>query len=139
MEFIRWLINVFNKEELEKIKEQYTEEAKAVLQEAKDFSAQVKGSVYIHYDRVNTSSDEFLHGMQPIFNNRFFISWLSEEKNQLQRFIKKSVDEGDKEMAYLNSVKISLVEDLFTDLREFEMKYNLMLNQKKEEQRGGTE
>lgn len=138
MNFLKWIISSLYKDDLEGMQEKYVTEAKAVLDDAKEFSTQVRGKIYVHYERANTSSDEFLYGITPVLKNNFFISWLNEQKTQWQQLIKKSIDEGDKDNAYLFSVKMSLIDDLFTDLRDFEYRYNRMLNQKEEGQSGGT-
>ena len=138
MNFLRWLISSLYKDDLEELQETYITEAKAVLEDAKEFSTQVKGKIYVHYERVNISSDEFLYGISPILKNNFFISWLNEQKTQWQQLVKKAIDEGNRDSAHLFSVKMSLIDDLFTDLRDFEYRYNRMLNQKEEGQRGGT-
>ena len=117
----------------------YTKEARKVLDEVKNLSKKVKSKTYVHYDRVDPSTEEFLYGIQPVFTNKYLISWLNEHKLQWQGLIKTAVDAENKEAAYLYSVKMSLIDDLFIDLAEFEHQYKEMLNQKEEEREKGRE
>jgi hypothetical protein len=136
---IRWLVKLIFGKQIKRERQKIAEEARKVLSDAKEYAELVRNKIYINYRRVSIESDEFLYGIESVYKNRCFISWLNDHKIQWQHLQKLAVDKGDKDAALLCAVKMSLVDDLFNELKEFEFRYQEMLNQKAEGQNGGQE
>jgi hypothetical protein len=124
---IRWLVKLIFGKQIKRERQKIAEEARKVLSDAKEYAELVRNKIYINYDRVSIGSDEFLHGIEPIYKNRCFISWLNEHKIQWQQLQKQAIDTSDKESALMCAVKMSLIDDLFNDLKDFEIRYQEML------------
>jgi hypothetical protein len=136
---IRWLVKLIFGNQIRRERQKLADEARKVLSDAKEYAELVKNKIYINYDRISIGSDEFLYGIESVYKNRCFISWLNEHKIQWQQLQKQAIDTSDKESALMCAVKMSMIDDLFNDLKDFEIRYQEMLNQKAEGQRGGQE
>lgn len=126
---IRWIIKILFKKDLEKIKEEYLTEGKEIVREAKE----VNKVRYVLYERVPTDSVEFIYGIQPLFENKAFISWLSEHKIQWDQFSIDMVESGETEKGLMAIAKVSLINGLFKDLQTFKNQYQILIESKKHE------
>lgn len=122
---IKWLIRIFFKGEINKI----IGEARTVLEETKKHAKRE----YVTYERIDPATQHFLYGIQPLFENKFLISWLSEHKMQCLLLVNNALAAGDEKRAINTLSQITMIDSLFLDLEEFKRRYEEMLNQKKEE------
>jgi hypothetical protein len=109
-----------------------------MLAEARELLAQARQSAkreYLAYDRVDPASQAFIYGIQPIFGNRYLISWLMEHKSNCNGLMKGAMASGDQQKVMFGLAQITMIDSLFMDLEMFEEKYKAILEEKKDERK----
>jgi hypothetical protein len=122
---IKWLIKIFFGKELNKI----IGEARKILEETKKHAKKE----FINYERIDPESQHFLYGMQPLYENKYLISWLNEHRIQCLSLVNKSLAAGDDKRAINILSQITMIENLFLDIEEFKRRYDEMIYQKETE------
>jgi len=123
---IRWIIRLFFAGEVEKVKKEMLSEARELIADAKA-SQKTK---YVRYEPVPLESDSFLHGIQPIFGNRFFVSWIEAQREKRNRSIAECMANRDDEGALRALSQINMLDLLMMDLGTFKQRYDDMLERK---------
>ena len=103
------------------------DEARTLLGHAKHSA----GREYVGYDRVDPLSAAFVYGIQPIFGNKYLISWLMEHKRNCLELMKGAMAADNTEKAMHGLAQITMIDSLFMDLEGFESAYKAMLEDKK--------
>lgn len=128
---IKWLIKLFFKKELNNIKSDFVKEGRDIVQEAKELNK----TRYVLYERLPTDSEEFLYGIQPLFENKAFVSWISEHRIQWEQLGIDLIETGEDKKGLIAIAKVSLINSLFQDLQTFKKQYQELIESKKHENR----
>jgi hypothetical protein len=126
---IRWLVRWLWGDEIERQKAEMLSEAKDLISDAKTASR----AKYVRYDPIPLDSEGFLHGIQPLFKNRFFVAWVESQRDKRNRLIADCMSQRDDTGALRALAQINMLDLLLADLRLFQEKYEEMLEAKREE------
>lgn len=128
---IKAILNWFFRKEIEAIKAETSANGRALIEKIKRESKRI----YVSYEHIPEDAELFLYGIQPLFNNRYFISWLNRHRNECIDLTKKNCvianDKGVMEAA----AQLAIVDLILDDVREFEQRYRIMLEEKEYERK----
>lgn len=106
-------------------------EARQLLNLAKRQAKQI----YVKYDKIEKDSEEFLYGIYPVLNNKYFLSWVNDHKHNCISLMYEAMRVGEKEKVCEICAQMMLIDSLLKDKETFEADYIELVEGAKVEQK----
>jgi hypothetical protein len=117
---IKRLIAFLFAREVKHAKEDALKEVRALIEDAKIANRKQ----YVSYEKFGTDEPRFLQGMQPLFDNRFIISWLNGQKQNCLDLMIRAMAQGMNDKVIQGMAQVMMIESLFRDLEQFKQAHD---------------